>query len=426
MLFMEYLNGFSADIINLDGKTLTHIAWIGAIILTLVFLLLWWKKPRKASVNWIIGLFFLSEIILFLWVFRTENLASNIIWVIGTFILGLFGSRLLWKEYGKDKRYGREILSYIPNIWTSLGILGTFLSIVISLWNEDNYSDIKNLVSQIVPAFTTSVIGIIGAIFSSVLIKIELAKQDKNDESPNDTPEKNLRGILEATQTQNGLLSEHNQKIVETLSNQSKILTTFVNNFTSNLETVLEGVKASLERIGELQLDKSSNILAELSEKLNKKGTELIETHTTNTTKVLEANREQLESVSIEMVNTIEDLKSQMSASITKTTEKIQETYDFVNGKASQLVANYYQSAVAYKGAIQNAHDWNGKIESLLNTINTSIENQEATNTNVMQTLDTMKTRQENINNLVARIQEMSAAIDALKELEIQLNRLGQ
>lgn len=90
---------------------------------------------------------------------------------------------LCWKY--KSTKYV-SFITYIPNIWTSLGILGTFLSIYWSL-NNLNFKtvlDISKLIEMIAPAFSTSIIGIIGALVSSMAIRVHRASLEvKSDQS---------------------------------------------------------------------------------------------------------------------------------------------------------------------------------------------------------------------------------------------------
>ena len=69
----------------------------------------------------------------------------------------------------------------MPNVWTSLGILGTFIAIVVSLDSSgtSSLSDVDTLVKNIIPAFTTSITGIIGAVVCSIAIKIIYAYEEK-------------------------------------------------------------------------------------------------------------------------------------------------------------------------------------------------------------------------------------------------------
>lgn len=72
----------------------------------------------------------------------------------------------------KKKSY--QLAAYIPTVWTSLGILFTFISIYNGL---DGYkdSDPLKLIQNIIPAFSTSIIGIIGSIVTSIVNKTVLA-----------------------------------------------------------------------------------------------------------------------------------------------------------------------------------------------------------------------------------------------------------
>lgn len=117
---------------------------------------------------------------------------SNLNWIVP--VIGLvFTLGIVFYFHYKDE--SRDLLSYIPNIWTSLGILGTFFSIVFTLdVNFDEYLiksenrdglndiDIGALVKAIVPAFWTSIIGIGGAIISSIVIKLFYASNDERDD----------------------------------------------------------------------------------------------------------------------------------------------------------------------------------------------------------------------------------------------------
>ena len=82
------------------------------------------------------------------------------------------------------KLRSKQLLNYVPNVWTSLGILGTFIAIVVSLDSSgtNSLSDVDTLVKNIIPAFTTSIIGIIGAVVCSVAIKIIYAYEEKEED----------------------------------------------------------------------------------------------------------------------------------------------------------------------------------------------------------------------------------------------------
>lgn len=107
-----------------------------------------------------------------------------------TIILGFIASIWLWKR-SKDLE-SDQLRSYIPTMWTSLGIFFTFVSIYLSLkdyGNENEFligDEIKNinireLIRNIIPAFSTSIIGIFGAIVSTIANRLSIAKTEKRE-----------------------------------------------------------------------------------------------------------------------------------------------------------------------------------------------------------------------------------------------------
>lgn len=111
-------------------------------------------------------------------------------WNIAVILIGLTLSIVLWIK-GKGSDYLR---GYIPTLWTSLGILCTFMAIYVSLSgytnivgndvansSSSNTFDINNLIKKVIPAFSTSIIGIIGAIISTIINRWIGDNQEKAD-----------------------------------------------------------------------------------------------------------------------------------------------------------------------------------------------------------------------------------------------------
>lgn len=95
-------------------------------------------------------------------------------------LFGLILSVGLWLIYSRTK--SKQLLNYIPTMWTSLGVLGTFISLVESLADlQIDPTNIATLIDSISPAFVTSIIGISGAVFFSVIIKISYACQERRE-----------------------------------------------------------------------------------------------------------------------------------------------------------------------------------------------------------------------------------------------------
>ncbi|MDC2009070.1 MotA/TolQ/ExbB proton channel family protein [Bacteroides thetaiotaomicron] len=164
--------------------------------------------------------------------------------------VGLLFTVVLFLFYYMNAK-SRQLLSYIPNIWTSLGILGTFIAIVISLdtGNNDNFGSINQLVGDIIPAFQTSIIGIIGAIITSVIVKILFAIEDKKEENKyrsevneNISPELFLNRMHLSLEKNNSLLRElisltqlQQREVINEMVSQKDTLKEFLDGFIHQL-----------------------------------------------------------------------------------------------------------------------------------------------------------------------------------------------
>lgn len=113
-------------------------------------------------------------------VISTANDSYNILITGGTIFFGFFLTGLLIWFYLKQFK-SKSLLGYIPTIWTSLGILGTFVTIVVRLSSITDYKDVTTLINNLAPAFWTSIIGISGAIVSSIAIKFIYAREEEEE-----------------------------------------------------------------------------------------------------------------------------------------------------------------------------------------------------------------------------------------------------
>lgn len=150
-----------------------------------------------------------------------------------TIILGLYS----------HKKESRQLLNYIPNIWTSLGILGTFMSIVYALVVKGVYlQNINQLVMNIVPAFETSIIGITGAIITSVCAKIINTKKDyKEDKKYKDkydetTPEQHIGDINLHTKRLLAVTQSQHKELMDESKLQRSLAERLITEFTTNLK----------------------------------------------------------------------------------------------------------------------------------------------------------------------------------------------
>lgn len=86
---------------------------------------------------------------------------------------------VLFNENARDKYSKHSILIYIPSLFTTLGLLGTFVGIAIGLSRfstepDEIRSSITTLIGGLKGALGTSIIGIILSIITSILLKLKI------------------------------------------------------------------------------------------------------------------------------------------------------------------------------------------------------------------------------------------------------------
>ena len=192
------------------------------------------------------------------------------------------GAIAVWFSLSYVKTKSRPLLSSLPGIFTSLGLLGTFLSIVISLGGikssdfstsdkstsieimtgEKNKSnseitdetiDAENglikagevhaqpsgndktieIISGLVPAFTSSILGLIMAFIATVVTKWIFAKEDAmiDEKTNNITPEESLYNISLLLENQKDNTEEYNRQLKGNIEEQNEILRKYLQGF---------------------------------------------------------------------------------------------------------------------------------------------------------------------------------------------------
>lgn len=299
-------------------------------------------------------------------------------WNLGTLLVGLIVTICFFKQYKKTK--SRPIITSLPGVWTSLGLLGTFLAICLSLHDvktaEGENADILELIGSLVPAFTTSIIGLVGALFVTIWSKIKFAQEEIEDNSKlgNMTLEEYIRDTAVNTKRltdnrttwakQNELLSElillhkeqeeknreYNEKLNDNISHQSEILKEFIDGFVNRMDEIFKqmhgAIQQQVQNFGEEQFTKTSHVLTSITERLSNVSNEII--------------NNQRQSVETMMNNTnteIGTITSSVTEVLDNLTSKVQESLAALNSQQSErlntIITNY--DTLASKLSEQNS-----------------------------------------------------------------------
>lgn len=288
--------------------------------------------------------------------------------------LGLICTVLLFVYYYKYSR-ARSVISYLPNIWTSLGILGTFISIVRSLADSENLSDLPTVVDNIVPAFETSIIGIIGAIVTSIVVKIIFANEDKKYDEEYDrrshsvdmTPELLLDSINQSIRVANakidglakqiaeGVLEEvdshltskmeelarsHTARLVSLFEHEEESITSAtakIDKAVSSMANTMKGasttIKKTMEEISSQLSDAVSKIVNDSIEKTGNITEEF-------TTEVEDIEKKMLDSLSVQLTNRYQQLLKMNEESIASMKKDIEQMQSEIAKKTSDDITN--------------------------------------------------------------------------------------
>ena len=126
----------------------------------------------------------------------------------GVFVASVVITVIFGFIYHKNK--SRQLLNSLPGLFTSLGLLGTFVAICNSLGdiNQDTL-EIDTIITQLVPAFTSSIAGLISAFKATAGCKIWYSFEDKklDGKVENKSPEECLYALTQSSEETNAKLS---------------------------------------------------------------------------------------------------------------------------------------------------------------------------------------------------------------------------
>jgi len=156
-------------------------------------------------------------------------LSMNIIVVIVVGVLILIPPLIVFLFY---RNYDR-LVSYIPTYCTSVGILATFWILYRALGHDIDNIDlngadsIQNLIKELSNKFLSSLVGIGGSIFWSILIRFDEGKKEAQLNANSPWRKKNPQEILwEISEQQLRMIAVNEEAITTSVKNSEKIIET--------------------------------------------------------------------------------------------------------------------------------------------------------------------------------------------------------
>lgn len=491
-----------------------------------------------------------------------------------TIVAGLCVTILFYHRYYNVYK-SQQLLNSLPGIWTSLGLLFTFVAICSSMQELQNTPSIDSvegevlkkvgstsinitkIIGDIIPAFTTSIIGLVAGLIITIINKYVYFKEEAKESLENETPEEHIKGILVATtlmserivelkgiqEQSQETLKEYNENLNNNVAQQNQILQGFIDGFVNRMDEIFTqmngAIKNQIHEFGEEQFVKSSEVLNGIINKLSNQSTSLLEEQKISVEKMVTATSTELAEISTKLSSVVEslstattealknlgdnqsaelqglatqydalaeklvtqnesfaeqvnklmneqfaaverknaeslekmtalkdsyqtacsellnkstqaneeiineikgsfgtfvqELQSSMASQCTLLSKTIADnvktldgSYSFMKEHLAEMVANYEQSAEAFKDAVNVAHRTNENSENVITKVTEALENMKATNENIEKVIASVATKQANVDKIVCNIKEMNSTIEALQQLESVLNRIAR
>lgn len=267
----------------------------------------------------------------------------------GVLILGVIIAIVFYWHYNKTK--SRQLLNSLPGIFTSMGLLGTFCAICYSLGSEiqamptevvsnigktvaeaglDNTSlDIRDIIYKLIPAFTSSIAGLILAFLTTICLKWIYANEEKQLDEQKEFEDSevtiyriaNLVGAISGQMRADAQKNqEYNERLNNNISQQSAILEKFINDFVKRMDEIFVKMKDSVESqinsFGEEQFKKSSEVLEQITSRLTTSSELLLSEQKNNVAALISGTQAELTAISTTLKTQMDKLNQDTSEAL--------------------------------------------------------------------------------------------------------------
>ena len=269
--------------------------------------------------------------------------------------------------YHYNKTKSRNLLTSMPGLFTSLGILGTFGAICYSLAgiaseaaapapevgmtvaeaasSAHNTLDLKEIIANLIPAFSTSIYGLVFAFVATMLTKLHFAKEDavlvetlkyKEPERALEALDEHVTRMTQAIDKEVETNNENNKKLTDSIAAQSDILDKFVDKFVKEMENCFKAMNTVIEErvtnFGTTQFNQSRELLEGLTKQLGDNALGILASHQESVRTLTEASSADLADIRNSLKTAVEGLKTDTVSGIedltTKQTAALQKLAD--------------------------------------------------------------------------------------------------
>jgi hypothetical protein len=295
------------------------------------------------------------------------KILSNIFSGWGVLALGLLIAFWFYRRYTKTK--SRQLLNSLPGIFTSMGLLGTFCAICYSLGSEiqsmptevtsnigktvaeagldSSNLDIRDIIYKLIPAFTSSIAGLILAFAATIWLKLVYANEEKQLDEQKEYEDSeitiyriaNLVGTISGQMKADALKNqEYNERLNSNISQQSAILEQFINDFVKRMDEIFvkmkESVESQINNFGEEQFKKSSQVLEQITTKLTNSSELLLTEQKNNVAALISGTQTELTVIASTLKTQMEKLNQDTADALKGIETRHAEEYERIHNES--------------------------------------------------------------------------------------------
>ncbi len=291
----------------------------------------------------------------------------------------------LWKKIERIYKvtHSRQLLNSVPNIFTSLGILFTFVSICFSLsdvssanvvdeasrvgktvgeLHDNGGIDLPSIVKNLIPAFTTSIWGIIMAMYTNYRSRVLFAKEDAEYEEMHASPEKNIEAMASQLQDikssfgnklnvlermyshmkeQDATTKQYNEQLNSNIKEQSSILATFINDFVARMDDIFTRMQGAVEQqimaFGQTQFSRTNDIMQQLADEMSSMSKSLVEKQSESVSQLMTDTNAQIAAITDRLTALTNNIADQNSSALEALSTKQNEKLDAIISSYNNL-----------------------------------------------------------------------------------------
>lgn len=207
--------------------------------------------------------------------------------------------------------------------------------------------DIRDIIYKLIPAFTSSIAGLILAFAATIWLKLVYANEEKQLDEQKEYEDSeitiyriaNLVGTISGQMKADALKNqEYNERLNSNISQQSAILEQFINDFVKRMDEIFvkmkESVESQINNFGEEQFKKSSQVLEQITTKLTNSSELLLTEQKNNVAALISGTQTELTAIASTLKTQMEKLNQDTADALKGIETRHAEEYERIHNES--------------------------------------------------------------------------------------------